>query len=65
MKAYRIHIWQDDPDYLRGHAEDFDVRATSATVALKRALEMARSNGFIKSRPLCVKSLTELSSDLR
>jgi hypothetical protein len=66
MKAYRVHIKQaDHSDYTYGYERDFDVRAPTAGVALKRALAMAKNNGFQKSKPMAVTSIGELSSDLR
>ena len=64
MKIYRVKVEQR-MDGMLVNREAFDLRARSATEALRRALSLARKNGFLKSRPLEVKSLEEISANVQ
>ena len=64
MNVYRITIWQDHSHYVNGHREEFDVRAPTAFVALKKALTAARRNGFQRSKPLEVETVQRVASDV-
>ncbi len=44
------------------HEDTLDVIATSAPVALKKALTAARGNGFLRSKPVEVLSLERIAS---
>ena len=65
MKVYRIVAYQLTSQGYSAGKETFDVRARSAAEGLRRALRLARENGFLKSRPIEVESLEELSADVQ
>lgn len=63
MKLYRIEIEQHHNGLSYGQ-EVFDVKARTALEALRRSMVAAKKNGFVKSYPLEVKSLEEISSNI-
>lgn len=65
MKVYRAEIEQHSSDGALWAKETIDVRAPSALVGLRRAMTIASKNGFLRSRPLEVKSLIEISADVK
>ena len=64
MKAYRIQCEQHTTAGMLWARETIDVRARTASEALRRAMSAARRNGFLRSRPVVVTSLEELSKCL-
>jgi len=65
MKAYRIQCEQRTAADMLWARETIDVRARTAAEALRRAMAVAKRNGFLRSRTIVVTSLEELSKCLQ
>lgn len=65
MRVFRIEVKQFTAAGYVQADETFDISAHNAHSALRRLGKIARGSGFLKTRPLEVRSLTEIVSNLR
>jgi len=66
MKVFRIWVQQSTRAGSLWNADSFDVKASSAVMALKRAFSTFRKSNksYLRSRPIEVVKLEQLSSEL-
>ena len=66
--AFKVTIEQDvsaaDSSYYNPNRETWSVQAPNAQVAIRKALKVARANGFMKSRPLEVVLVERIARDM-
>ena len=68
QNVYSVQIEQLDRENPQGvplMREDYHVTATTLELAITKAKRLAKGNGFLKSRPLTVKSAERVITDLR
>lgn len=66
--VYSVEIEQLDRENPRGvplMRENYNVTATTLEQAISKAKRLAKGNGFLKSRPLTVKSAERVITDLQ
>ena len=65
--AWEVELEQDEGAFgvFRPHRDTVRVLAVNALIAGSKALRLARGNGWIKSRPVVIRSVSRIARDLR
>lgn len=65
MKMFRVHVVQKNGQSLLNLNETYDVLASTASIALRRALKAGREDLFyLRSYPLEIRRLEEISANV-
>ena len=65
MSVYRVEVEQHTKDGALWAEEAFGVKARTGLEALRQVLRLSRRNGFIKSRPIEVRSMKRMMANLQ